>query len=53
MKSVSFLIRDLPFCLGAMATPENPCGLPTTHPFRLELNYALCRLEQVADPRNP
>lgn len=50
MKKASFVIPDLPFCLGAMATPENPGGLPNVHPFRLELNYALGRLEQAVDP---
>jgi SAM-dependent methyltransferase len=50
MKSTSQVIPDLPFCLGAMATPQNPGGLPNTYPFQLELNYALGRLEQSVDP---
>lgn len=50
MNNASLEISDLPFCLGAMATPENPGGLPSVHPFRLELNYALGRLEQAVDP---
>ena len=50
MNNASSLIPDLPFCLGAMPTPENPGGIPNVHPFRLELNYALGRLEQAVDP---
>lgn len=50
MKSTSCEIADLPFCMGAMSTPQNPDDLPSTHPFRLELNYTLGRLEQAATP---
>ena len=50
MNKLSLVIPDLPFCLGAMATPKNPDGIPNVYPFRLELNYALCRLEQAVEP---
>ena len=49
MKSLALVIPDMPFCLGAMATPNNPEGLPNVYPFHLEINHALGRLEQVVD----
>lgn len=49
-EKTSLVIPDLPFLMGPMATPENPGRLPSVHPFRLELNYALGRLEQAVDP---
>lgn len=49
MKNISLVIPDMPFCLGAMVSPENPVGLPSTYPFCLELNYVLGRLEQATD----
>jgi len=49
MNSLELVIPDMPFCLGAMATPENPAGLPNVYSFRLEINHPLGRLEQVLD----
>ena len=49
MSKLALTIMDMPFCLGAMATPKNPAGLPNVYPFRLEINTALGRLEQAAD----
>ena len=49
MNSLALMIPDMPFCLGAMPTQDNPAGLPNVYPFQLEINHALGRLEQVVD----
>ena len=49
MSNTSLTIPDMPFCLGAMNTPENPSGIPNVYPFRLEINSSLGRLEQTVD----
>jgi 2-polyprenyl-3-methyl-5-hydroxy-6-metoxy-1,4-benzoquinol methylase len=49
MTFLSIEISDLPLCLGAMSEPKNPSGLPSTTPFRLELNERIGRLEQATD----
>ncbi len=49
MSNISLTIPDMPFCLGAMNTPENPSGIPNVYPFHLEINSSLGRLEQTID----
>lgn len=49
MTFLSIEIPDLPLCLGAISEPKNPNGLPSTMPFRLELNGRIGRLEQAGD----